>query len=671
MRVALSRRNDAVLISARTDGEPVAQWIALPGGTTVAEQLAWFDYLQSLGTPGGRVGRLAREVQAIAGQFPSPTECQLVDRTSRPVAELARIDADVDLVPADSASLAALGGPRSPVPTQLPNLLPAGLNEDVLARAQRSFTSAVRNGFEIHEIWRGHGTATHRYRTFDGEPIPPVLDDLDGPAANFGVCRDGHFYEAGTSALCASCNTWSCRACDDIDHQASIACPSCAASVCRRCLTLEHTVADAECVICGDRECAECGRDPGVRACSICDRSMCAGCRSDELCSACGQLSAASQEHLRDLPPQLALTGAAVFTGSDQDATTLLINRGDAVEHAVVRGGSIERWVAFGKSAIDDAYRLRLTASRLLETQVVPVIEQLGPEVCLEVPHVVVQSGRVFYAAWSVNELGISGRSATPLVNTDSVLARVVAREFPAATQLPHPFDGTPSQVQRVVASMPQPHTVTLEMRWHRMGRDVAVSDVGLIARTLNGTAVDESVTAWDGADITPAWVAEAWEPVPTLRAHAATNSVEAVIVEIASLLALGIRVDDQSEWYAISISQQAPAATALARWMRVSDADDVSVFTDPAKIIRSSISNATDVSVRVHPLGSVKPTSGQPHPRTTSDALAAWLPNARVVTPNLGELPQNPHLAGAAFQDFGDSNHVANRCPRRGSRHR
>jgi hypothetical protein len=121
--------------------------------------------------------------------------------------------------------------------------------------------------------------------------------------------------------------------------------------------------------------------------------------------------------------------------------------------------------------------------------------------------------------------------------------------DCPAVRLIPH-------QVQRVVATMPEPRTTELTMRWHRVGHDVALSEVGLITRTLNGTAADETVTAWASAGAMRTWVADAWEPVPKIRMDAATNAVEAVIVEIASLLALGTRADDQSEWYAISDSQ-------------------------------------------------------------------------------------------------------------------
>jgi hypothetical protein len=180
VRVSLRRRNDAILITAHADGQSAdpAEWIALPDATSAAEQLAWFDLLFSRGMPGGRIGRRTGEAQAMSGSFPSPSECELVERTVRPVAELVTIDAESELAPADEGSLAALGARRDRPPSELPDLVPAELNRALLHLTERSFTTAVCNGFEVREAWRGHGKATHQYRTFDGAAVAPKLDDL-------------------------------------------------------------------------------------------------------------------------------------------------------------------------------------------------------------------------------------------------------------------------------------------------------------------------------------------------------------------------------------------------------------------------------------------------------------------------------------------------------------
>ena len=641
VRVSLARRNDAVLVSAQIDGQPdVGQWIALPEGTCAANQLAWFDHLQCMGTPGGRVGQPTNEMSSIQGTFPSPAECQLVDRTVKPVAEVATIDSDFDLAPANSAFLAALGVDGKTAPTQLPGLLPAELNHALLEHAQRPFTAIVANGFEIRETWRGHGTAIHQYRTFDGTPIAPKLDDVGIRETNFGVCRDGHFYAACTSALCASCQTWSCRACDDIDHQASRPCPSCSASVCRRCLSGEHIVPTVRCLVCNDRACPDCGRDPEVLVCSICDRTVCASCRTGELCCACYQLAPAAENQLSTLPAELASAGAAVLIGSDNDATTVLLNRGGAVERAVIRNGLVDRWVAFGRNAIDSAYRLRLSASRALNIQVIPVLEVPDADTPIDAPHLVLQSKRVFRPTWSVSELDASGRSAARLDAAEGDLAQLVADEFPAATKLPTPVTATPTHVERILASTPQPHVARLAMSWHRVGEDVAITAEGITERTIDGSTVGVTVSAWTEPDPPPAWVTDTWNPPPAVAGFAVSDTAEAAVISIASLVALGIRVGEQSTWYIISPSPQAAVVTALARRMGVGDADEVGAFTDKTKVRHSTVTNATSFQRSVVPKGRVQPSALSDHPAITLDAMNAWMPTTRVLTPTLHPLP-------------------------------
>jgi hypothetical protein len=519
--------------------------------------------------------------------------------------------------------------------------MPTELSRALLEKTNRSFNASVRNGFDVHETWQGHGTATHEYRSFDGQPIAPMLDDVGSRESNFGVCRDGHFYSASTATLCTSCRTWSCSACDDVDRHASIECPSCTRPVCRRCLSEPHTVFDDQCLICHDRECSQCGRDPEILPCPICLRVICSACRVDELCHACNELTPALEDQLSSLPTGLATAGATILTGSDQNATTVLIHRGDSTESAVIRDGSIDSWVVFGKTEINDMYRLRLHASRELRAQIVPIIESLNAEIPIDAPHVIVQSKRTFHPAWSVDELGKSGRSERSFLNTDPDLAGLVADEFPTITQLPSAANTTPIHVRQAVASMSQPHTVELVMRWHRAGHDTAVTDSGLVSRTLEGIAVHETVGAWSKPETAPTWVSEAWQPAPTVGRHAVADGVEAVTVSMASLIALGVRVDDHSDWYVVSASSEAPAATMLARSIGAPDADEVSAFTDPTVVSRSSVSNATNVSLQIHPVSSVNAVARRQDPRTTMDALKFWLPSVRVVAPELGLLPQ------------------------------
>ncbi|MGB5796479.1 MAG: SNF2-related protein [Mycolicibacter algericus] len=643
LHVSLLRRSDAVLVRLDDRGSSAKpkQWVALPNGTSADEQLAWFDALCSRGTPGGRVGRRSNEAHAISGPFPSPSECELVNRAIHPIAELADVDGDVDLVPADSRSLKALSLSPPKAPGQdRPDPLPIALSAVLLERTARSFTAMVCNGFEVHEMWSGHGTALHQYRTFDGRSMAPTLDDVGIRAVDFGVCRDGHFYEADGAALCGSCATWSCGACDEIHHQASTACPSCTAAVCRRCLLADHPEVGESCTLCDDAACATCGRNPEVQPCVLCARTMCLRCRNGDLCRACDQLAPATEEQLRGLPTDLAVEGAAIVTGHDTDATTVLINRGDAFEQAVVREQQIGRWVAFGRTIVDDIYRLRLAASREFSVQVKPIAESVDREQPIDTPHVAVHWERSFTPAWSVTELSVSGLAATSFPTPDGELAQLIAEEFPAAGRLPSATKELPEQVLQAFASTPLPSTVELTLRWHRVGHDLVITASGMSTRIFEGPSTTEESIAWAGIDTALRWVTEDWSPTPAIGGYVKSGSTEAVIVGMASLAALGIRTDHGTDWYSISESPAAVAATALARSMGLDDADQVTAFTDPAKVVLSTVLNASDSTVSVQPLGVVNDDVRGLYRDFSMDALQAWFPDAQLRAPELGKLP-------------------------------
>jgi superfamily II DNA or RNA helicase len=642
VRVSLERRNDAVLITARGSNlENAQQWIALADGASAGEQIAWFNILRARGVPGGRVGRRPEEAQAMLGAFPSPSECELVDRSIRPVVELTEVGHDAQLVVADRSSLAALGPHGDQIPTRPPDVAPAELSRALLIQAERPFTYVALNGFEIDETWRGHGTAARLYRVFDGMPVAPKLHDLRIDATDFGVCRDGHFYEAGTAAVCESCCSWACRACDEVDHHASTGCPNCSARVCRRCLSVDHPAPDLRCVLCDDQACVECGRDPAVADCPICEREMCSACRSDGLCPACCQLVPAADDELQQLPAELAIAGAAVLRGRDANATTLLIDRGGAREQVVVRDGLIDRWVAFDRHEIDSTYKVRIAASRVVGAQVIPFVRLVEAEAPFGTPHVVVRSERSFLPVWAVDELGMSGRSTQSFAAPDDALATLFAAEFPSTGALPAARVRTPPQAARAFVSSRPPRTVTLAMGWERIGRDVAITPSGISERTIEGAVVHEHKSEWsDEAGVTARWVADSWNPAPTVRAQALSNDTEAVLVRMASLLALGVRSGDCVEWFAISASPMAAAATLLSRSMGAGDADGVGTFIEPKNVRLSSVSNATGQSLSVNPVATLSPGQSVEHDNSTTDALRAWMPTVMALTPELRALP-------------------------------
>ncbi|MBB2989642.1 superfamily II DNA or RNA helicase [Mycolicibacterium iranicum] len=644
LRVRLHRRNEAVLVTAERTGENVGEWIICPDEFSAAEQLGCYEHLRVLGTPGGRLGKRTDEVLTITGDFPSPTECAIAERSIRPIADLVELAADAEIVPADSASLSAFGIQPDPAVAQQLTVIAGELATALASQAERPFTAALCNGLEVRETWQGHGTGTHVYQTFDGTPLAPRVDDVGIRKSDFGVCRDGHFYAASTAALCAACETWACRACDELEHLASIVCPGCTHGVCRRCLTTSHKVCDVRCLLCDDHACADCGRDPTVTPCAMCDRTMCGSCRVDDLCPACTELAPLTEDLRSRLPKELAAEGASVYGGSDADALVVIINRGSTYEQAIVRDRALHRWVAFDRSLIDEQYRLRLAASRALHTQVYPTTEPLPTEIPRTEPRVVVNSRRSFHAAWSVPAIAASGRSPHGQPTADGDLATAVVAQFPPMAALPEPVSRASARLQALLHEMGQPSAQPLSMRWERSGFDVAIVPAGISDITIDNANEQETIAEWQDAEQALSWVIDAWHPSPTIHKIARLRNTEAAIVGMAGLAALGVRTGDELAWFAISASEHAPAATLLSRHMGLGDSDEVGVFTDRKAIKLSGVSNATAAEVSVVPHGRVR-TGPRTQDDSTLDALSCWLPGERVTTPPLAVLPNELRL--------------------------
>lgn len=643
LQVSVQTRNEAILVSVGESGSSanVKEWIAGPGALSLPHQLGCRPYLNSLGKPGGRLGLRAEEPQSIAGPFPTPSECNLVTRDIQPVVERVDVELEPDVVLADTATLQALGiQPDHAALKRLPPL-PNDLKEAFLHRAQRSFTDLLCNGFEVTETWRGHHTATHTYRSFDGEAVFPKLDDIGIRQTDFGVCRDGHFYAAGTAERCVACDSWACRACDPIEGLAAIECPGCSASVCRRCSTSTHTVPLDHCLLCNDHACSNCGRDPGVASCPVCTRTTCGLCRVGEMCPACSSLHVATEQEVDALPVELAATGASALAGTDIDATVVVLVRGGATELAIIRHGSVAQWWAFGRKTIDAKYRLRLAASATYKTQIVPVVEVLEREAPLPDPHTVVETRRAFHATWSSSQLHVAERSATVFTSPNENLVSTVLGEFPPAGLVPDTLLHTPPAVAQVLTGVKEPTTTSLILRWERHGHDAAITSAGILEVSLDGSGGHRQVAGWthDHEPI-PAWVVNAWQPQPHLYAYAAGQHTEAAIVGMASLRVLAVRRGAHVDWYEIRPSENAAGATALSRTMGLGDADGVSAFIDPAKLRLSTVTNAASPpSLQVEPMGAlaIGPRVGAD---TTSAAFAAWMPRERVVTPTAQPLP-------------------------------
>lgn len=373
---------------------------------------------------------------------------------------------------------------------------------------------------------------------------------------------------------------------------------------------------------------------------------MCAQCRTDSLCQACTRLSPAADELLQTLPTELASVGATVLAAYDDDATTALILRGDAVEQATVRNGVIERWVTYDRNQLDDDYRLRLSASRELGAQVVPTRRDIQVDYRITQPHLIIHSEQRHFVEWEVKSLANSGRSTRAFDTPQGELSVLIADEFPVAARLPEAVRWAPPEVAHATRDVTPSRPEPLVTRWVVTGQQSAVVDGGILDRSFDGATISDNVTPWSEAPAIPEWVAAAWDPVPVVRVRAVSASVEVIVGTMASLLTLGARVGDHAKWFSIATSSQAPAATALARSMGLPDADEVNAFTDPKKITRSTVHNATNVALTVAPAGFMEAVTARPNKNATVEALEAWLPGSDVTKPTLRSLDQHLRLA-------------------------
>lgn len=643
LRLSVEARNEALVVEIHQTGSTAEAelWVAAPDVESLPYQLGCLPFFDQLGRPGARLAVRTDEAPAIQTPFVAPSKCTLVSRDIKPVTQ--RVEVDVSSSAVTSAGIAALrtlGIAPDDAATENLTPIPDLLGRSLLATANRPFTDVLCNGFEVTETWKGHGTATHTYRTFDGRSVCPPLDDSRSREADFDVCSVGHFCVAGTTELCGSCHSWACRACDPVDGQATVHCTGCSTSVCRRCSESDHVVPQERCLLCDDRACRDCGRDPGVASCPSCERTVCSSCRVGDICPACSTLCRPTEHDMDSLPSELGAAGASMLVGTDADATVVFLNRGDASERALVRNGTVSDWHAFGQQSINTLYRLRIVTSRCYAAQMVPSVEPLVPEPPLPEPHLVVEDVRTFRTAWSAPELLISG-IGRQLEDAAGELSALVVDEFPPCTLIPQAVPHIPPAVAEILKRCPAPSTSELKLRWERRGHVAAITKTGIVETTFEDS-ITQVVASWEQESTElPPWVSDAWNPVPHMRSGAVSRHVEAAIVELASLRVLGVRHADKIDWFVVRASENAVAATALARSMSLGDADGVAIYTNPGKLNLSHVKNATSTrTIRVDPVGTLT-TGSRSGEDMTPGALSCWAPTAPVTAPpNFQNLP-------------------------------
>src|SRR6185312_11051280 len=135
---------------------------------------------------------------------------------------------------------------------------------------------------------------------------------------------------------------------------------------------------------------------------------------------------------------------------------------------------------------------------------------------------------------------------ATPDVDPITLLLPA----FPGMQRLPQAVNQLPARVEHLLNGAPRPHTSNLTLRWQAAGSETALIATGIIIRTFRDDTVEHTHVPWaDVPETIPSWVAADWNPAPRIRAYTSGDGVEAAVIGLASLLAVGVRIGEESRW--------------------------------------------------------------------------------------------------------------------------
>lgn len=624
--VTIERCNDAVLVTAGI-GTSSRQWLAAWSAESARAQLQWAQLLRKIGHPGGRVGQSNRPWTPTETSFAHPTECELENRDVRRIVDTVPVTRGMSVDPVDVDELAGLQIVEQ-APSEI-EMVPEGLALNLLHAAEQPFTHGLLHGCEVAETWRGHGTTVRHARVFEDGRLWPVLDDTEQPAADFGVCRDGHLYEPGTAGECAACQEWACRSCDPQRTAALIDCHRCGQPACHRCAAGQHDVPKLRCEACSDVACGECGRDPSVAPCPVCQRLVCEGCRaSGSTCRACAKLRRLSPGQVALLPDVVAARGAAVWRGSDGIADVLVIATTRRLESAVLTGQAIHHWYSYRPSSSLDHLTLELAASASLGYQATCV-----PKSTEQVDNVRsalrVRYAKRFRATWRCPLLDREGHSPTTHATPTGEQLHLDVLDLFGRASADLPEQRAPSEAIERFAIDELPEALVLEISWVEVIDEVALVAGGLVHRQRDVDERSDDLEEWAMPDLSPpTWVTRRWGQLSHVVAGVAVADTEATLISIADLHIVGVFDGVGAHWFALNNHLDAVGASWLASQHQLPAVHRIGRWTDPAAILITDLRNATTVAHHVRPTFRLSyDTPGGPG--TTTEALRAWLPTA------------------------------------------
>jgi superfamily II DNA or RNA helicase len=246
----------------------------------------------------------------------SPSEATLIERVVRPRFSFHSVVSQ-DLV---EPQLQALTDWLPPSTSEVDAVVSTSLAD----QRRAAFQSETRLKWEVTERWRGFGEAEFTIELRNEQPHHRPMENMRVWSDDFGVCSDGHLYEATTSVQCGLCAIVSCAGCDE-QHRLS-KCHGCREPACGSCRTdSPRSFAVRSCVICASSDCHSCGRTRKWTTCACCSRLACDACTVNLICSTCQHLQPLSPGDSR-IPKWLRVSTETVLFGSDSSGSIFAVN---------------------------------------------------------------------------------------------------------------------------------------------------------------------------------------------------------------------------------------------------------------------------------------------------------------------------------------------------------
>ena len=175
-------------------------------------------------------------------------------------------------------------------------------------------------------------------------------------------------------------------------------------------------------------------------------------------------------------------------------------------------------------------------------------------------PNLLLQRDVHMPATWEVEVLGLLGRSERDhdVAGTDQLSSDITELLTGGEDPLiPRAYLDPPRALRNVMRGrLPQPKALTFG--WNQIGKELLLTDAGLVERTYEGPHTAESTAPWNGIRrTTPTWVTEAMGPEGVVRS-ASVGDVEVVVLSVSTLTLVAICFGTDASWFTLHNSPDA-----------------------------------------------------------------------------------------------------------------